>query len=224
MAGLTWKQRRFVLEYFKDPSSQANAAIKAGYAEACAASQASQLLALPKVIAEIEAHEADAAAVAGLTRARVIREIMDIAFAKPSNLVRIRVIPCPRCWPENMKEMLGEPNSACALCTGLGSRSVWLADTSKLSPADAKLFLSAKQTKDGIEVKTIDRTPYVAMLTKIVGVDITRSELSGPGGGPIQIEASDLNELNDNQLEVIARMGVSSGVSQLPAPLTLEGS
>lgn len=191
---LTFKQRRFCLEYFKDGNAS-KAALRAGYGADYAPKAGSELLQKQEVQAEIAEHEADAAAVAGLTQARVIREMMAIAFPK------VHHDPCVYCWPENL--VFKEPNVACVKCYGRGV---------------------AIQTKNGIEVKLRDQTPILLALGKIVGLMPEKLELAGPGGGPIQIESNDVRELTEAQLEVIARMGVDMGVVEGQRPLTLEGS
>jgi phage terminase small subunit len=172
----------------------------------------------------IEGHERNAARAAGLSRARVIAELMDVAFADPSELTRVMVRACVNCYGDDTRELIEaagltvEPNKKCPTCGGHGVRTVWLADTSKVSPAVRKLFLSAKQTKDGIEVKIKDQTPYLMALAKIVGLMTDKTELSGPGGGPVQIQA--VKKLEDYskdelELELMRTLGVDSGVRQL---------
>lgn len=215
---LTFKQRRFALEYSKDHHA-GNAAIRAGYSERSAVCQGSQLLDNPKVLAQVEEHEEDAAALAGLTKARVLREMMLIAFADPSELTRVRVVPCVNCWPANLIELCdGLPNPKCPTCSGHGQRSVWLADTSKVSPGARKLFLSAKQTKDGIEVKTLDRTQMILALARITGLAIDKVEMSGPGGGPLQLQAiMAVKEMTDEELMMrVLDGGTSGGTPLLP--------
>lgn len=214
---LTFKQRRFALEYFKDKHGT-NAALRAGYSEAGASDTGSRLLANPEILAEIEEHEEDAAALAGLTKARVLREMMLIAFADPSELSRVKVTPCMNCWPETLREMFSDPNPKCTLCSGQGQRSVWLADTSKVSPGARKLFLSAKQTKDGIEIKTLDRTQMILALARISGLAVDKVEMSGPGGGPLQLQAIvAVKEMTDEDLMIkVLEGGTNGGTPLLP--------
>jgi hypothetical protein len=199
---LSLKQRRFALEYFKDGNGT-RAAIRAGYSPDGANVAASRLLTNDIVISVIAEHEADAAAAAGLTRARVLREMMDIAFADPADLVRVQVRACSQCWPAPLQ--LSEPNPVCEQCSGIGSqRSVWLADTASVPAASRKLFLGAKQTKEGIDVKLRDQTPILMALAKVVGLLQEKTELSGPGGGPIQLQAvKRAEEFSDDELALL---------------------
>lgn len=231
---MNYKQRRFALEYAQCGNAT-KAAERAGYSPNGARTQGSIVLADPEVQAAIAEHERDAAYTAGLTKAKLIREIAMIAFANPNEIMRVDVRSCPRCYSDETRKLLEDaglgdslqlPAPKCALCGGHGVKSVWLADTSRISESAQKLISGIRQTKDGIEVKLKDQSPYIAMLGKILGVIRDQVEVAGPGGGPIQIETNDPRELSEAQLELYlaANMGVDSGVSQDSQPLTLEGS
>ena len=88
-AGLTPQQYRFVEEYCEDPSSQKHAAIRAGYAEANASSQASHMMDNPKIIAAIEQRQIERAKRLGITKDRVLQEIALIAFSNLQDLVEM---------------------------------------------------------------------------------------------------------------------------------------
>lgn len=230
---LTGKQHRFAVEYIEDYNAT-RAAERAGYSVASAHTQGSLLMQKPEVIAEIAAHEGYAAKSAGLTRAKVIALFVDLSFADPSELTCVIESACRVCWPRETRKTLKaaglrvDPNPQCEMCDGRGIRLVELADTSKVSPAARKLFVSAKQNKDGcVEVKTEDQTPYRMALAKMVGLSPDKVEVSGPGGGPVQLQAMrDVSELSKEQLRALisANLGVQSGVSEEREPLTIEGS
>lgn len=76
----------------------------------------------------------------------------------------------------------------------------------KLSKAAAKLLASMKQTKDGsIELKTRDQDAALVALGRVCGVFKDRQELSGPAGGPLQLQPVPLHTLTNEQLEEILR-------------------
>ncbi|AGC45593.1 terminase small subunit [Myxococcus stipitatus DSM 14675] len=81
---LTAKQRAFVREYLKDFYA-AQAAIRAGYSEATAESQGSRLLRNAKVLAAVEAGEAELEAAVKdevvVEVAEVLRELRRLAFS-----------------------------------------------------------------------------------------------------------------------------------------------
>ena len=89
-------------------------------------------------------------------------------------------------------------------------------DTRKLSKAAAKLIAGVKQTRDGIEVKTRDQDAAVIALGRVVGLFKDRQELSGPGGGPLQLQpVREPRTLTNEELEAALR---AAGY-----PLLLEG-
>jgi hypothetical protein len=80
-----------------------------------------------------------------------------------------------------------------------------------------------KQTKDGIEIKTHDQMAALMALGKICGVFVDRSELSGPGGAPLQLQpVQPLEQLTPQQLEAIIRASGHPVLQGYPAdkPLT----
>ncbi len=72
------KQKAFIAEYMKDKNGT-KAAIRAGYSEKSAYSQACDLLKKPEIIGEIEARQNEALAAAGITAQSVLERINRIA-------------------------------------------------------------------------------------------------------------------------------------------------
>ena len=85
--GLNLRQRRFVEEYQVDLNG-AQAAIRAGYAKASAARQASGLLRRPDVAAAIRAGARAKTDALAITAERVLEEYARIAFANIADYVR----------------------------------------------------------------------------------------------------------------------------------------
>lgn len=102
-----------------------------------------------------------------------------------------------------------EPNVGCPKCKGEGMPRTWIQDSRKLSPKAAKLFAGVKQTKDGIEIKMRDQDKARDNIAKYLGMLIDRKELSGPGGGPVQLETATAAELTDAQLMALASAAVA---------------
>jgi phage terminase small subunit len=99
-----------------------------------------------------------------------------------------------------------EPHPECPECRGTGTERVTVKDTRKLSRGAAKLIAGVKQTKDGIELKHRDQDGALLALGKVCGIFIDRSELSGPGGGPLQLQpVQPLEQLSPEQLEKLIR-------------------
>lgn len=63
-----------------------------------------------------------------------------------------------------------DPSADCPECEGEGVEDAKLGDTRKLSKSARVLFDGVKQTKNGVEVKTLDRMAALAGLAKYAGV------------------------------------------------------
>jgi phage terminase small subunit len=116
-----------------------------------------------------------------------------------------------------------EPHPECLGCFGRGVSTVIIKDTRKLSRAAAKLIAGVKQTKDGIELKSRDQDGALMALGKVCGIFVDRSELSGPGGAPLQLQpVQPLEQLSPEQLEAIIRASGHPVLQGHPAtaPLT----
>jgi phage terminase small subunit len=107
-----------------------------------------------------------------------------------------------------------KPNPECPECSGDGVARAWVCDMRDLDPVTARLIVSVKQTKDGVEVKLRDQDAPLQYLAKYMGMLIERRELAGPGGGPIPLQAVPVNEMTDEEL-----LAIASGAG----PLLLEG-
>lgn len=103
-----------------------------------------------------------------------------------------------------------KPNAECPKCAGEGMMRTWVVDARDLDSESAKSYMGVKQTKDGIEVKSADKIKAVELLGRYMGMFTDKSEVSGPGGGPIQLEAARAQELNDDQLMALAIGGSSA--------------
>ena len=103
-----------------------------------------------------------------------------------------------------------EPHDDCPDCFGRGVERISVTPSRKLSKAAAKLLASIKQAKDGsIELKTRDQDAALIALGRVVGAFKDRQELSGPGGGPLQLQpVPNFKAMTDDELrEILARNG-----------------
>lgn len=107
------------------------------------------------------------------------------------------------------------PNPECPECSGDGIARAWICDMRDLDPITARLVVSVKQTRDGVEVKLRDQSEPLQYLAKYLGMLTEKRELSGPNGGPIPLAAVRADDLTDDELAAIVRGG--------PGPLLLEG-
>lgn len=78
-----------------------------------------------------------------------------------------------------------DPNPECPECFGDGREEVFVHDTRKLSPTARRLFAGIKQTKDGLEIKTLAQDTALVTVGKHLGMFRERVEHSGPDGKPL---------------------------------------
>lgn len=190
MAEIELKQRKFAIEYLVDFNAT-KAAIRAGYADGPGAQvQGARLMANAMVMATIESHLRDRAIAAGLTRESAIRDLLEIAR---------------------------DPRGCCRYCHGLEHQYQWtekeysraldraLSD-GKPAPDAAGGFDYVKRREplddcpeckgEGVALnarklpeKSSDRVKAYALACQIAGLITNKSEVSGPGGSPIQLQA-----------------------------------
>ena len=88
MGELTEKELRFIDEWLVDPNGT-QAAIRAGYSEKTAASQAYDLLRKPEIQAVVEAKRREVSAKAGLTMERIVTEAGRLALSDVRKIVDV---------------------------------------------------------------------------------------------------------------------------------------
>ncbi|MCU1223617.1 MAG: BcepIL02 gp28 [Edaphobacter sp.] len=113
------------------------------------------------------------------------------------------------------------PVESCSECHGRGIQHVTVTPSAKLSRAAARLLASMKNTKEGVEIKTRDQDGAILALGKVVGLFRDRTELSGPGGAPLQMQtvaAVALTSLSNEELEAILRDKGMALPQPQPAP------
>lgn len=210
MEGLNHKMERFAFEYAIDGHGT-NSALRAGYAEAGAAAQATKLLQLPKVLELIEHHKRAAAAQATTSLAEIILELKDMAFTDRTEIVRLVVDPCLNCYDQATRQTLKAaglarmtevPNRECQLCRGKGIERVEMTPTAQLSKRARKLVLGYEQKKEGIRVSMVNPVDMMRELCKICGYYAPeKKEL----GGNVQINhAMKLpGQMSDAELDAI---------------------
>ena len=96
----TRRRQRFVKEYLIDLNGRC-AAIRAGYAEANARTQASELLAIPALKAAVDAAIEKRAAKLEITAEKVLARMWAIATADSAELIELQHGACRYCWGLN---------------------------------------------------------------------------------------------------------------------------
>jgi phage terminase small subunit len=96
-----------------------------------------------------------------------------------------------------------EPHLDCPECGGLGDEQVFIADTRTLVGMARSLYAGVQKTKDGIKILTRDKDAALANISKYLGMNVERKEISGPGGKPLTLAHIKAEDLTDDQLAVI---------------------
>lgn len=167
---LTPKQKQFAKEYIVDLNATA-AAIRAGYAKKSAVKSGYRNMQNEDVVAGIRKAQEARAERTEISADRVLKEIAALAFVDPSTILR--------------KTRHG----------------VTITETSKLTDAQRRCIQSLSETTNGeIKCRLTDKIRALELLGKHLGLFLERHEHSGPGGGPMKVQA-----MSDEELEQIAR-------------------
>lgn len=107
MTDLTPKQALFVQEYLVDLNAT-RAAVRAGYSAKTAEQQGPRLLGNVGVAAAIKTAQDARSEETGITAARVLQELWEIATADPRELIEWRRTCCRHCWGEGFRHQYTE--------------------------------------------------------------------------------------------------------------------
>ena len=173
-AALTPQQERFVAEYLIDLNGK-QAAIRAGYAPRSAEVQASRLLSIAKVREAVAAAQAKRSERVEITADRVLRELGRLAFFDPRRMYRDDGTPL------DVTE-LPDDVAAC-----IGGIDIVIERTGE----------SAHEVSTVRKYKVTDKFGPLKLLGQHVGLFKRQLELTGKGGGPVQVEelGPDLSKL-----------------------------
>ena len=181
MAKLTEKQKRFADEYIISLNAT-QAAIRAGYTEKYANTNASKLLQNTTISQYIRERQKELSRKTEITQERVIRELALIAFSNNADYAHV--------IEKNMKvevdgtlvDVLDENG------TPVTYRTVEPVLTEELTEEQKRALAVIKKGRDGLEIKSCDKVKALELLGKHLGIftdkieanvnDTTRSELS----------------------------------------------
>lgn len=237
-SSLTEREQRFV-EAFLETSSASAAALAAGYNPMSARGNASKVRWRPRVAAAIAAAQKARVERCGVTTDHVVKQLVAIAFADPSELVQHRRVACRHCWgighlhhytaPEQAarREKMGvaftdeggegfdrwaDPSPDCPECQGYGVGEVIVNDTRLLSEEGRALFAGIRKTvRGGIEVKMHDRVAALALLGKQLGMFADRAE-------PLEMSVTDMYEIIDAKKDAFQARSELNAHLGLPPP------
>jgi len=161
MGKLPEKLQIFINEYLIDLNAT-RAAIRAGYSAKTAHSQGSRLLTNVEVQGAIQAGMAARAERTGIDQDKVLQSIANLAFYDPRDVVN---------W---------------ANC------GIFIKNSEELTGDQARMVTEVNRsvTKNGdvvINVKFADRAKYIKMLGDHFGLFQQKIQLTGEGGGPVQV-------------------------------------
>lgn len=86
------------------------------------------------------------------------------------------------------------PVETCPECYGQGHGTTFFEDTRKLRGPAKAIFAGVKQSKEGLEVKTLDPLEALKLVGQHLGMFKTKVEHSGPDGGPIEQKTTVVDE------------------------------
>jgi Phage terminase, small subunit len=101
-------------------------------------------------------------------------------------------------------DALVDPNPECPRCNGLGLSRPVFHDTRDASGAARRLFAGVKEGKFGLEIITRNQDEALKMVAQHLGMLKSKTEISGPEGGPIQTEQVSLS--SEEAAEIYRKM------------------
>ena len=167
--GLTPKQQRFVDEYLIDLNAK-QAAIRSGYSKKTAKSQGQRLLGNVEVEAAIKARMDERSRATGITAEWVLLQLHNLANGNILDFITI------------------------------GEDGLPALDLSNLTRDQAAALrgLNATPVADGSvrwDIKLADKKAALELLGKHLGMFNQKHEITGPGGGPIEVASADSLDL-----------------------------
>lgn len=85
-----------------------------------------------------------------------------------------------------------DPNPDCPRCNGAGLSRTVFHDTRDITGPARRLFAGVKEGKFGLEVITRNQDEAMKLVAQHLGMLKNKMELSGPDGGPVQTETTNL--------------------------------
>ena len=196
MKPLTPKQQAFVREYLVDLNASA-AYRRAGYTSGNPNVNGPRLLAKAGIQAELARHMAARSEKVELTAEQVLREIKTAAFLDPLALFADDGTLLP------LRKM---PEAARRAIAGLEVEELYDG-----RGEDRRMIGYLKK------IKLVSKEGTLTLAGRHLGMFVDKRELSGPGGGPIQMAAFDMSRLSDADLMTLAEIVAKAG-GEVPAP------
>lgn len=190
MAKLTPKQERFVEEYLVDLNAT-QAAIRAGYSEKTARAMGSENLTKPAVQAAITARRQVVTAKVDVTVERVVAELAKIGFASLGDVTDWGVKEVAIGYDADGKRLRAEDIGDAAVVHYVDAPWVRPINRDDLPPDVRAAVSEVSLGREGFKIKMHDKVGALRDLGRYLGMFIDKSELAGPGGGPIKVDLVD---------------------------------
>lgn len=177
--GLNRRQRQFCEEYLIDLNAT-QAAIRAGYAEKYASTNAHKLLQITAIAEKIRALEEERVKRTRITQDRVLRELAIIAFSNAADYAAVveREVTVESADGEPIKVLDEDGNP-------LMYRTVEPVLTKDLTEDQKRALAVIKKGRDGFEVKPYDKVRALELLGKHLGMFQDKVEVSGEINNPM---------------------------------------
>ncbi len=129
-------QLRFAQEYMLDPSSGSKAALRAGYSPDSSRQAAVRLLADPRIKKIIQDEQNRVIETTGVTKDRILQELMKIAFADPSATITVDEDGEPVINPHGLSSAESAGLEVAINTTGSKDKKVKSVSVRTIKPAD----------------------------------------------------------------------------------------
>lgn len=192
---LNHKQSVFVAEYLIDMNAT-QAAIRAGYSEKTAGSQAFDLLRKPEIQEAISLAMEERAKRTDITQDRVLLELAKIGFSDIRKAVA---------WGPEV-QIVDPDTGETAISNGVA-----LIASGSIDDDTAAAVSEISQTAQGIKIKLHDKRAALVDIGKHLGMFRDKLELTGKDGGPVEsANKLDYSGLTEEQIRALASIKLNS--------------
>lgn len=187
MNELTPKQARFVDEYLIDLNAT-QAAIRAGYSAKTADVQGPRLLGNVGVATAIAERQDARAERTGITSERVLAELAKIGFANIADVTDWGTKEVAFGYDEDGKRLKPEDIGDAAVVRYVEAPFVVPVNRDDLAPDLRAAVSEVSLGRDGFKIKMHDKVGALTLIARHLGMLVDKTELTGPGGGPVRVQ------------------------------------
>lgn len=183
---MTPKQQQFVAEYLIDLNAT-QAAIRAGYSERTAGSQAHDLLKKPEIQAAIVEAQTERAKRTEITADKVLKELAKVGFGNLSDVTDWGVKEVAIGFNEDGKRLRPEEIGEASVVQYVDAPFVIPVNREDLPPEIRAAVSEVAITRDGFKIKMHDKVGALTQIGRHLGMFTDKQEHSGPNGGAIEV-------------------------------------